>query len=53
MWRPRLASVNQSARELKSVVRTMKGLAAASIVQYERAVLSLANYYSVIRSRIR
>ena len=38
-----------SARELKSVVRTMKGLAAASIVQYERAVLSLANYYSAVQ----
>src|SRR6516162_8834826 len=38
-----------SARELKSVVRTMKGLAAASIGQYERAVLSLANYYSAVQ----
>ncbi|MGA8660494.1 MAG: F0F1 ATP synthase subunit gamma [Chthoniobacterales bacterium] len=37
-----------SAQELKSVVRTMKGLAAASIAQYERAVHSLANYYRAI-----
>jgi F-type H+-transporting ATPase subunit gamma len=33
-----------SARELKSVVRTMKSLAALSIGQYERAVRSLADY---------
>jgi F-type H+-transporting ATPase subunit gamma len=35
----------KSARELGSVVRTMKALAAASIVQYERAVHSLSDYY--------
>ena len=31
-----------SAEELKSVVRTMKALAAASVLQYERAIRSLA-----------
>lgn len=38
-----------SAGELKSVVRTMKGLAAASIAQYERAVRSLAHYYRAVQ----
>lgn len=33
-----------SAGDLQSVVRTMKGLAAASIGQYERAVRALADY---------
>jgi F-type H+-transporting ATPase subunit gamma len=37
-----------TARELGSVVRTMKALAAASITQYERAVRSLAEYYHAI-----
>ena len=37
-----------SARELRSVVRTMKSLAALSIVQYERAVHSLADYYRAV-----
>jgi F-type H+-transporting ATPase subunit gamma len=37
-----------SARELGSVVRTMKALAAASILQYERAVGSLSDYYHAI-----
>jgi F-type H+-transporting ATPase subunit gamma len=37
-----------SAEQLGSVVGTMKALAAASIVQYERAVLSLADYYHAI-----
>ena len=37
-----------SAEDLGSVVRTMKALAAASIVQYERAVRSLADYYHAI-----
>jgi F-type H+-transporting ATPase subunit gamma len=37
-----------SARELKSVVRTMKSLAALSIVQYERSVHSLADYYRAV-----
>jgi F-type H+-transporting ATPase subunit gamma len=37
-----------SAEDLGSVVRTMKALAAASIVQYEQAVHSLADYYHAI-----
>ena len=37
-----------SARELKSVVRTMKSLAALSIVQYERSVHSLSDYYRAV-----
>jgi len=36
------------ATELESVVRTMKALAAASIVQYERAVHSLDDYYRTV-----
>ena len=36
------------ASELESVVRTMKALAASSIVQYERAVLSLDDYYRTV-----
>jgi F-type H+-transporting ATPase subunit gamma len=37
------------AGELQSVVRTMKVLAAASIGQYERAVLSLADYHRTVQ----
>lgn len=36
------------ATELESVVRTMKALAAASIVQYERAAHSLDDYYRTV-----
>lgn len=36
------------ATELESVVRTMKALAAASIVQFERAVRSLDDYYRTV-----
>ena len=36
------------ATDLDSVVRTMKALAAASIVQYERAVHSLDDYYHTV-----
>jgi F-type H+-transporting ATPase subunit gamma len=36
------------ATELDSVVRTMKALAASSIVQYERAVRSLDDYYRTV-----
>jgi F-type H+-transporting ATPase subunit gamma len=36
------------ASELDSVVRTMKALAASSIVQYERAVHSLDDYYRTV-----
>lgn len=37
------------AAELESVVRTMKALAAASISQYEQAVLSLNDYYRTVQ----
>ena len=36
------------AGDLKSVVRSMKALAAASIGQYEKAVLALADYYRTV-----
>lgn len=36
------------ATELESVVRTMKALTASSIVQYERAVRSLDDYYRTV-----
>ncbi|NLC32681.1 MAG: F0F1 ATP synthase subunit gamma [Clostridiales bacterium] len=38
----------KSAGDLKSVVRTMKGMASSSIGQYERAVASLSAYYATI-----
>jgi len=36
------------ATDLESVVRTMKVLAASNIVQYEKAVSSLADYYTTV-----
>ena len=36
------------AGDLESVVRSMKALAAASVGQYERSVLALADYYRTI-----
>src|SRR5579863_3984648 len=36
------------ADDLESVVRSMKALAAASIGQYERSVLALADYYRTV-----
>ncbi|MEB0140638.1 MULTISPECIES: F0F1 ATP synthase subunit gamma [unclassified Undibacterium] len=39
-----------SAGDLKSVVRTMKAMAAASITQYETALQSLDAYYATVRS---
>jgi len=36
------------ATDLESVVRTMKVLAASNIVQYEKAVSSLADYYKTV-----
>ena len=45
------ASLNRkinSAGELKSVVRTMKALAASSIGQYEQSVCALGDYYRAI-----
>ncbi len=38
----------EGAAELESVVRTMKALAASSIAQYERAVISLDDYYRTV-----
>lgn len=38
----------EGAAELQSVVRTMKALAASSIAQYERAVISLDDYYRTV-----
>jgi F-type H+-transporting ATPase subunit gamma len=37
-----------SAGDLRSVVRTMKAVAAASIAQYERSVAALADYYRTV-----
>lgn len=37
-----------SARDLQSVVRTMKALAAASIGQYEKSVRALGDYYRTV-----
>src|SRR5277367_3580861 len=36
------------ASDLESVVRSMKALAAASIGQYEKSVLALADYYRTV-----
>lgn len=38
----------ESARDLQSVVRTMKALAASSIGQYEQSVLALGDYYRTV-----
>ncbi|WP_018608032.1 F0F1 ATP synthase subunit gamma [Uliginosibacterium gangwonense] len=38
-----------SARDLQSVVRTMKAMAAASVGQYEKAVISLNEYYRTVQ----
>src|SRR5471030_1495560 len=46
-----LASLSRKiggAGDLESVVRSMKALAAASIGQYERSVLALADYYRTV-----
>ena len=45
------ASLNRkisSAGDLQSVVRTMKAMAASSVVQYERSVHALADYYRTV-----
>lgn len=39
----------QSAGDLKSVVRTMKALAASNIIQYEKAVGALDDYYQTVQ----
>jgi F-type H+-transporting ATPase subunit gamma len=41
-----------SAGELRSVVRTMKALAASSIGQYERSVLALADYDRTVEAAL-
>jgi F-type H+-transporting ATPase subunit gamma len=38
-----------SANDLRSVVRTMKAMAAANISQYEKAVLALDDYYRTVQ----
>ena len=38
-----------SARNLQSVVRTMKAMAASSIIQYEQSVHALADYYRTVK----
>ncbi len=38
-----------SAADLKSVVRTMKALAAANVVQFQQSVLALADYYRTVK----
>lgn len=38
-----------SANDLKSVVRTMKAMAAANIAQYENAVSALEDYYQTVQ----
>ncbi len=38
-----------SAGDLKSVVRTMKALAAANVVQFQQSVLALEDYYRTVR----
>ncbi len=38
----------EGARELKSIVRTMKAMAASNIGQYEQAIESLGDYYKTI-----
>lgn len=37
-----------SSKELQSVVRTMKAVAASNVSQYERSVRSLTNYYAAV-----
>ena len=37
-----------SAGDLRSIVRTMKALAASTIGQYEQSVRALANYYRTV-----
>lgn len=38
----------KSAKDLESIVKTMKGLAAVSISQYDHAVKSISSYYKTI-----
>ena len=43
-----LRSKKEGAEDLKSVVSAMKAMAASNIVQYETAVISLADYFHTI-----
>ena len=42
-----------SARDLQSIVRSMKALAASNIGQYERAVAALRDYYRTVELAVR
>jgi len=43
-----LRNKSEGAEDLKSVVRSMKAMAAANIVQYEMSVASLGDYYRTV-----
>ena len=43
-----LNSTLESAKDIKSVVKAMKAMAAANIAQYEAAVASLSDYYHTV-----
>ena len=43
-----LRNKSESAKDLKSVVRSMKAMAAANIGQYDMAVASLSDYYRTV-----
>jgi F-type H+-transporting ATPase subunit gamma len=43
-----IRSKSEGAKDLKSVVSAMKGMASSNIVQYEAAVASLAEYYHTV-----
>jgi F-type H+-transporting ATPase subunit gamma len=43
-----IRSKSEGAKELKSVVSAMKAMASSNIIQYETAVLSLADYYHTV-----
>jgi F-type H+-transporting ATPase subunit gamma len=38
----------ESAKDIKSIVRTMKAMAASNVGQYETAVESLGDYYRIV-----
>jgi F-type H+-transporting ATPase subunit gamma len=46
---PTLQHKIDSAKDLHSVVRTMKAMAASNISQYEQAVVALEDYYRTVR----
>ena len=43
-----LRNKTEGAKDLKSVVNTMKAMAASNIGQYEKAVSSLGDYYHTV-----